>query len=239
MWEVLAGIAGLVMIAAFVGVVVGLVIGIARKSWKMLTWSSIALGVALVLGILGAGMEGAFSEDEESAVSVPEQSATATPRPTATSRPPTPTPIPPRGLGISRQSIQSIFEGDAFGYVFGNAQVSGDGRESIQGQSPIRTNGSVVLMELIGPADNISKANMLFSYGGQFGIENIVDMFIFVGLFFPEWSGANEWVTENVQLAVGSDEGRTISRDGKTIKISWLKWSDDVVMLIVSVTAGE
>ena len=80
MWEVLLGILALIMIAAFVGVVVGLIVGVTRRAWKILKYSGAALGVAFVLAIIIgiAAPEGSFEEATN------ESAATEAPKPTVT-----------------------------------------------------------------------------------------------------------------------------------------------------------
>ena len=119
MWTALGIISLLVILAALIGVVVGLIIGITRKSWKALKWSSIVLGVAFVLlivvVIIDSGVEDSGDEnaaatsqspitssepttipappDTSQPIATPTLAPTATPQPTATPIP-TATPVP-------------------------------------------------------------------------------------------------------------------------------------------------
>ena len=138
MWYVLAGIFLFIAFAAFVGVIVGLVIRITRKSWKATIYSGVILGVAfvlfLVIGITDP--DGSFEASTNArataealtptATLVPTQTATveptatpvhiptSTPRHTATPMPaPTPTPLPtatpmPTATPIPRVSASEL-----------------------------------------------------------------------------------------------------------------------------------
>ena len=99
MWQAIGIISFLAMLASLVAIIVGLVIGIARKRWSVLKWSSIACAVAFVLLIVAIAIDSG-SDDSQAASASPKTSGstpapepTPTPRPTATPEP-TSTPIP-------------------------------------------------------------------------------------------------------------------------------------------------
>ena len=101
MWTALGLICFFVVLVALVGVVVGLIIGIARKRWDVLVWSGVICGIAFVLFIIAVAMDDAFNDSESERISeIPPSSAVSnqpadTPVPTSplvTS--PTPTPEP-------------------------------------------------------------------------------------------------------------------------------------------------
>ena len=75
-----------VIFAAFVAIIVGLIIGIARKRWRVLKWSTATFGVAFLLLVVAVGFDTA-SDDSEGAPTSPQASKSA-PTPS-----PTPTPI--------------------------------------------------------------------------------------------------------------------------------------------------
>ena len=71
MWEALGIISALFMLAAFVVIVVGLVIGIARKRWKVLKWSAAVCGISLVILIIAVALDGGFDDSENARASDP------------------------------------------------------------------------------------------------------------------------------------------------------------------------
>lgn len=72
MWQTLAGIIVIVCAAALISVVVGLIIGIARKRWKALKYSSIVFGVSLAL-LVSASMLGSACGDSAATPRLPLQ----------------------------------------------------------------------------------------------------------------------------------------------------------------------
>lgn len=80
MWQALAIVSFLVGLAGFIGIIVGLIVGIARKRWKALKWSAIIGGVAFVLLIVGVAGDGGFEESGNAATSTRLSAS----RPTAT-----------------------------------------------------------------------------------------------------------------------------------------------------------
>ena len=64
MWVVLGMLGFVATLAAVIGIVVGLVLGIRRKQWKVLKYSSVTCIVSVGVFILGAAMDGAFDESE-------------------------------------------------------------------------------------------------------------------------------------------------------------------------------
>lgn len=71
MWQALAAISVLVGAAAFISVVVGLVIGFTRKRWKVLKYSSIAFGVSLALLVTVAALGSAFENSTSASAQTP------------------------------------------------------------------------------------------------------------------------------------------------------------------------
>ena len=111
MWETFGIISFAVMLVALAGIFVGLIIGVIRRQWRILKWSSVIAGIAFVLMIAGIALVGGFSESENDTASAPEPAntpviiptlepvATKTPTPALPTNTPaptnTPTPIPP------------------------------------------------------------------------------------------------------------------------------------------------
>ena len=91
MWQALGLVSFAVILAAFVALLVGLVIGIARKRWRVLKWSAATCGVAFLLLVVAIAFDTA-SDNSESALTSPQTSdSAATPSPDFT---PLPTPPP-------------------------------------------------------------------------------------------------------------------------------------------------
>ena len=84
MWQALAGIIVIVCAAALISVVVGLIIGIARKRWKALKYSSIVFGVSIALLVTVAALGSAFDDSETTSAQTTTATLTHTPRPTFT-----------------------------------------------------------------------------------------------------------------------------------------------------------
>lgn len=87
----------LVFAAAFIGIIVGLIIGISRKRWQTLKYSSIICGIALAVLVIAFIIDTEITDTTSTASNQPPRlsppsastssRATATPRPTATSIP--------------------------------------------------------------------------------------------------------------------------------------------------------
>ena len=87
MWQALGIVSFLVGLAAFIGIIIGLIVGIARKRWKVLKWSAAACGVSLVLLIVAVAMDTRADEPPDTGTTSASMSgsvATAQPQPTAT-----------------------------------------------------------------------------------------------------------------------------------------------------------
>ena len=97
MWAALGLTSLFVAVIAFVGVIVGLIIGIARKRWKVLQWSAVICGVAFVLLIVVVALDSGDDESESTGTAASSSSSSGS-APAATSVPgsvpPTPVPAP-------------------------------------------------------------------------------------------------------------------------------------------------
>ena len=73
MWIVLGMLGFVAMLAAVIAIVIGLILGIRRKQWKVLKYSSVTCIISVGVFILGAAMDGAFDESEGTDSSAAEQ----------------------------------------------------------------------------------------------------------------------------------------------------------------------
>ena len=69
MWQALGIASILVLMSAVIGVIVGLIIGIARKRWRVLKWSAVICGIAFVLLMVAVAGDGGFEESDGSRAS--------------------------------------------------------------------------------------------------------------------------------------------------------------------------
>ena len=83
MWTALGIILGLIVFAAFIAIIVGLAVGLIRKQWKVLKWSSIVLGLAFVLLIVVA-IIGSGADESENIKTAAQTSSSAGKRKAAT-----------------------------------------------------------------------------------------------------------------------------------------------------------
>ena len=106
MWTVLEGIAALIVVVSAIGLFVGLIIGIARKRWRVLLWSSIiyVISVASLMYVSSMTGSGFFDDvgsdnnptsEESSDAGAASNATLPTPPPIAAAPAPTSTPIPP------------------------------------------------------------------------------------------------------------------------------------------------
>ena len=90
MWTAVGLISLFTTLAAFVAIVIGLIIGITRKRWKVLQWSAVVCGTALVLFIVAEAMDTRSDDDPDTGTT-----SAGISRPVATAQPqPTVTPVP-------------------------------------------------------------------------------------------------------------------------------------------------
>ena len=87
MWTALGIILGLISFVTLIGIVVGLAVGLIRKQWKVLKWSSIVLGLAFVLLIVVAIMGSGADESGSSRTAAQASSSTKNAKPQPTSTP--------------------------------------------------------------------------------------------------------------------------------------------------------
>ena len=95
MWMALGMISLVVVIAAFVGTIVGLIIGIVRKRWNVLKWCAVICGVGFALLIVAVAFDTSNDDSESETASLDAPSSVTSAQPATTPVPPsTPTPEP-------------------------------------------------------------------------------------------------------------------------------------------------
>lgn len=131
-------------------------------------------------------------------------------------------PLPARlgngpGLGLTRASLQRFFESPKLGFKFKNTTLR-DGRPGVEGKSQ---NG-IAQLELLGPSNNLTVAAITIGTSSdtpESVVEKAAYMVGFVKQAMPEWPGAMEWVSNNLERAAISGAIKTI-RDAKEISIT-------------------
>lgn len=183
MWQVLAAISVLVCAAALISVVVGLIIGIARKRWKVLKYSSIVLGVSLALSIVAAILGSTF-DDSTSAAAQP-------PMPTPTFEEVTQTAKRVSWEDLYRNNetyldelvylkgevIQVISDGNSDRYELRVAVAEADGGYDFAEVVFVRYEGAERLLEddVVEIVGNVEGLHTYFSLGGPQTIPEITD----------------------------------------------------------------
>ena len=114
-------------VAACIASIIGVVVGVRQKRWRMAFITGSVTGVLLVLFVVAAS----FANFEEPDSGVTEQAAVIpTPEPTLV-----PTPIPVGGFGISRDDVHEFLRGFDFGKVE-NRDCPGTTCTSIKSSNP-------------------------------------------------------------------------------------------------------
>lgn len=129
----------------------------------------------------------------------PLPTATTTPQPTFT---PTRAPAPAAPLGVSQAALKTPFE--ELGFTFTDAAPV-DGQPRIMGQSEIAS------IELIGPPENLTKANILFtaSQDNQINTANTYFMYKLLTTVNPTWNDATTWLGAAISQAVQTGQANT------------------------------
>ena len=154
---------------------------------------------------------------------------TSTPKPTAT--PWTwPTAIPQsspgaRGLGVSRSSIQSVYEQRALGFVFESSPLRDGTPRSLGSDSE----GTII--ELIGPDRDITKAYMSSIVVGDRTLNGLVLLGTFMESVIPAWEEGILWPGEYAEAAIM--EGVQQTRYGDIqVKLEWYDFSGSLGLSI-------
>ena len=141
---------------------------------------------------------------------VPVATVIPTPIPTVVP-PPTPglsTPVPKRGLGVSRRSIEDVFTKPEIGFSFESSPLA-DGRPRSLAQSP----DGVALLEIIGPSYAPTQASLIVGLpddAPDILALNTLYLLAFVQNVAPGWAGGTDWVMDKIgAMAAGELEART------------------------------
>lgn len=84
--------------------------------------------------------------------------------------------------------------------------------------SPHRGN---FLLELIGPSENLSQVTIMFDlpdHDRDARNINLINVIGFLGMVFPEWEEAPDWVGASIGSTSGSGERSTL-QDGELLSI--------------------
>ena len=132
----------------------------------------------------------------------------------------------PRGIGVSRPRVESIFNRPEYGGLKMEFSPLADGTTRYLGQSQ---NG-LWLLDLVGGADALTSASMTvhksvnsFDFGLLMGI--------FVRTTVPEWDEPGDWVIKAVQYAL-LGEGTSTTYAGKRITLDIFPGVDFVSMTV-------
>ena len=185
--------------------------------------------VASILMMVVVGVFGAvFGSGDNSSRSTPTPArsthVSATPVPASPTRTPTAPPVP-RGIGVSRYAIQSAYEVPGIDFVFDPPGALRDGRPRVMGISP----DGLTLIELIGPADNLSSALIAVELRGYDNVDSATQtiyLLAFIVNAVPTWDEGPDWLADNLEQAVirGST---TTAHSGVRITVQWseeLRW---------------
>ncbi len=171
-----------------------------KQSWCQVVGAVVGGGILLLALLIGLGIW--VGESGESRIATPTQALAASPTPTDVGvtaanpkHPPEPhEPGRPKGLGVTRSSIQSAFE--AIGFVFEPNPV--DGRPGLRGDATL---GEHAFLFIIGTEDAVTWVAL----GGR--KESVLDYILMLTrLTTHKWDGAEEWARENV-MALQKKEG--------------------------------
>lgn len=139
----------------------------------------------------------------------------------------------PKGIGVSRAEIQSVYESPELGFKFEKGEPV-DGQPQVIGRSP---NG-LAYIQLIGPEDNITQASIMVGIPNDNPVavvENGIYMLGLVKKAAPDWSEGPDWVTENLAKAVEKGEISTTHGD---LRIN-LQASKELGMVVLTIASNE
>ena len=178
------------------------------------------------------------STTQPTSAATPITASDPSPLPTSTPRPtpaPIATPAPPAGLGISRFAVQSIYEQPDIGFVFESSPLF-DGTPRTLGESP----DGIAIVELIGEADNLSKAYILIGLPndnpGALAL-NAVYLLGFPINVVPGWSDGTTWVSDNLETAIQNGTSTIRLTGGKTEILVELEFLEPLGFLSLSISA--
>ena len=134
--------------------------------------------------------------------------------------PPTPglsTPVPKRGLGVSRRAIEAVFTDFSF-----ESSPLADGRHRSLAQSL----DTATLVEIIGPDAGPTQATIIIGLPNDSPdvvALNTLYLLTFVPTVAPDWAGGVDWVMDKIDaMAAGESEARTTTGN-LIVELSLLK----------------
>ena len=188
----------------------------ASKKAKIWIWVSIGTGLFVSLIIVIVSLFAPSDTPTSTISTIAEPSTTPIPtQSTADSIPANPTPVPTRGgLGISRQSVQSIFSDPDLGFAFDPPDVLRDGRPRVLGESEL----GAAIIELIGPPKDLSQATIIVGLPNdnpESLLLSTLYLLGFVNVVAPGWSDGVDWVTANIDRV--AERGEVETRHGNLL----------------------
>ena len=112
------------------------------------------------------------------------------------------------GIGVSRQSIQSVYESPDVGFTFESVPLA-DGRERLMGTS----RDGLAFLDLIGPSHNLSKVTVVITVPSDAPDVRLLNAAYLLGLMslaVPDWADGVDWVNDN--FAESAEEGEIVTR---------------------------
>ena len=206
MVEALAIVLLLGFLAAFIASIVGVVIGVRRKQWRLAIITGSVSGALFVLFVIAAVLsdfEGSDSGVTERELAVAEPAPTPVQQesppqvsaPTAVPEPTLVSPTPEPGLGVTRDEVQKRFEKDfAFRELTFQTSEATDGTPTAVGFFDNKR--TMIVLE---GADELFEVSVVFTIeGGSKGdFQDQMDTVYLLGdLILPEWDERRDWVHE-------------------------------------------
>lgn len=133
-------------------------------------------------------------------------------------------------LGVDRADLTAIFENAPFDLRFDFVPLA-DGRSRVIGRSE---DGRTTL-ELIGPPEGVTAANLMAALPEDsplVRLRNLNAVSLLVEVALVDWSGAPDWVSENIDGAYAG-VGATTQTEGKTVTMSRAPQTDTLMVTIV------
>ena len=144
-------------------------------------------------------------------------------------------PDQPPGIGVSRQAIQSVYEGPDIAFTFESAPLA-DGTPRVVGESP----DGLAFLELIGPEHDITKSTIMVGMPSDAPGVIVMNAAYMLGLLkhaVPAWTGAADWLADNLAAAAEKGEARTAHGN---VDVSLTSHSElGMVLLTVEARVGE
>ena len=199
MLEAVAIVLFLGFLAACIASIVGVVIGLRLKQWRIAWISGAVTGVLFVLFAVAVSLSTTEEPDngitEQAQLPVQQEAPPQASAPTAA---PVPTPVPPTpepGLGVTRAEVEKRFEKD-FGFrgLTFQASEATDGTPTAVGF--FDNQRTMIVLE---GADELFEASVVFTIeGGSKGdFQDQMDAVYLLGdLIVPEWDERRDWVHE-------------------------------------------